>query len=243
MKHNLSQLAILKKSLNLLVIVAMIFGMVVPAFAEESPITNQQEQEADYTELLKEVEAQKTRYEHAVQQMERHLSIDDKGLLQLDVDSGLTLGIDERTFQELSLALALTNERIASGKLSLQEIALQDGKNIFGEEIQRNPEGYMPTCAGWTGITYSVWGPVYYLNDCHTQTVTNLLGAGAGAGAICAFLSTIFQFYPGVAVCTLLGGLFAIGGGLMAAVNAWGGFQGIYFQQAWTGPILWWWHQ
>jgi hypothetical protein len=239
----LSQLAILKKSLNLLVIVAMIFGMVVPAFAEESPITNQQEQEADYTELLKEAEAQKTRYEHAVQQMERHIFVGKDGLFHLEVESGTALGIDEEIYQELSTALAKTNELIASGRLTLEEIAFANGKNVFGEEVQRNGDGYTLACAGWTGQVYTWMGPRTYLNHCDTEIVIGLIQMAAGVAALCGLIAPMLGAAPVGAVCLLAAGLYAIGAGAIQAVNALGGHQGIYIQQFWIGDIAYFWHQ
>jgi hypothetical protein len=243
MKHNLSQLAILKKSLNLLVIVAMLFGMIGPAFAEESPITNQQEQEADYTELLKEVEAQKIRYEHAVQQMERHIYVGKDGLFHLEVESGTALGIDEEIYEELGSALARTNDLIASGKLALEEIAFADGRNIFGEEVRLDNAGYMVSCAGWTGVIYTWQGPRVFLNDCHTQTLIYLIGVGAGLATICAAIGALLQGYPIALVCGLVAGVLAVGAGALGAVNSWGGFQGLWFQLDWTYNLLYFWHQ
>lgn len=242
MKTKLNHFNVLRKLISLVVVMTMLMGVTVTAFAQENHVVRQQEQEVDYDKILKEVEAQKARYEQAVQRMEQHIYLNEDGLLQIDVEKGLVLGIDEALFQELNSALAITNEHIASGKLSLEEIAFSDGTNIFGEVVQQYNDGYVLACAGWTGVTYTWQGPRIYTNHCHTEMIINALVTGGGAAAICALA---FAKVPPVnIICGAAVAITAIGAGTIGFINAMGGHQGVYFQLNWAhNSVLYMWHQ
>ncbi len=245
MKTNFSHLDILKKLFSLIVVMSMLINVTTPVFAQENLEDGQQEQKVD-DEILKDIEAheaQKARYEHAIQQMEQYIYVNKDGLFQIDVEKGSDLGIDEALFLEFTSALAITNEYIASGKLTLEEIAFSDGSNIFGELIPKDTDGYVLACAGWTGEINTIIGPRLYLNHCHTGVLTSLMFAGSGASGLCAFFAGFYGILPLSAVCAFATGILVIGGHTINGVNALGGYNGVWFQTNWNGNIISFWHQ
>jgi len=174
--------------------------------------------------------------------MEPHLYVGVDGLLHLDVDSGEAIGVPDAIFQELNAGLSMANAQIQAGDLTVEDIALSNGMNMLGQKApvyNVSPETMSAlgvTCAGWTGVTYNWYGPRYYLDDCKAQALAGALGSAAGA---VAFLSGLGFNIP----ADVVGGLLAMGGGIIWAIDAWGGFQGIYIQTSWGGYLGWVWHQ
>ncbi len=231
--------------LHLLLVVALLLTFAAPAFAEGGPTPDKAN---PYPDLPKAGDqwilnlGAKQAYEDAIQKMEPHLYLGVDGLLHLDVDSGQTIGVPDDIFQELSSGLAIANAHILAGDLQIEDIALSNGMNLLGQEAPvhvLSPETMSAmgvTCAGWTGVIYTWYGPRYYLDECKTQALEGALWMGAGAAAIASFF--------GVDVpADLIGGILAIGAGAIQAVDGWGGNRGVYFQTSWWGQFGWMWHQ
>ncbi len=231
--------------LHLLLVVALLLTFAAPAFAEGGPGPDKANPYPDLPKAgdkwIQNLEA-KQAYEDAIQKMEPHLYLGIDGQLHLDVDSGQAIGVPDDIFQELSSGLAIANAHIQAGDLQIEDIALSNGMNMLGQRApvySVSPETMSAlgvTCAGWTGIAYNWYGPRYYLDDCKAQALAGVLGGAAGA---VAFFSGLGFNIP----ADVVGGLLAMGGGAIWAIDAWGGFQGIYVQTSWYGTLGWVWHQ
>lgn len=98
-------------------------------------------------------------------------------------------------------------------------------------------------CAGRTMMLRRWYGAVFYLDECVTQVIEGLLWMGAGAATICSLLTAFFGQLPVSLICGMAAGLAGIGAGAIQAIDGAGANQGIIISAAWTGRILWIWHQ
>lgn len=236
----------IQKIASFLLVLVLLFPSAVPALAAKVTPSRPDKMPPSFQlpksqRWIQNVE-RKRAYEDAIRKMERHLYLGADGLLHLDVDSGEAIGVPNDVFQELSSGLAITNAHLRAGDLRVNDIALSNGTNLLGQRVplrRVSPEtmsAVRASCAGWTGITYTWFGPRYYLDNCMAQALAAALASAAGA---VAFFSGLGFNIPADAI----GGLLAFGGGYILAVDALGGFQGIYIQVFWSGSLGWIWHQ
>ena len=246
----------MKKALGLLLCISVLWGSAQSVFAQDALPSNAPAQ--DIPPAVREQLERKSRYENAIQRLERHLTVGPDGLLHLDVDRSPDIGVPGNIIDELQTGMQAVNDQVRAGAIGIEDVLLSSGRSVSDPEAPRPPvvvsatPGDVPqqavACAGWTGIRWFWYGPRLYLNECHTQTLQSVLETGPDVSVLCAALSngTSADIPVGIA-CGFAAGLVDISARALHAIDSWGGNQGVYFQLTWLNRVGWrvnWmWHQ
>src|SRR5262245_30779829 len=206
-----------------------------PETSPSSPVVQvQQEITPSIKSQIKAQRRQERQFMRAVSEMEKHLFVDG-GALKLDIEDGDSIGIDKETFAALKFNLEETNNLLRVGELSISEVRLSTEATIVGN---RDVGGSLDlqACAGLNGVRNYWWGQRFYFDTCKTQVMVGLLTVGAGASALCAV------FTPARIPCGVVAAILTIGAGALYALDALGGFHGVYIART-RGGVTWVWHQ
>lgn len=233
----------LSLALTLVLVTTVLFAGICPAAAsqpEGGVAQNQVEFQANLERSLM--------VRQAVTIMERHMVVTDAGTISLDeaalsrdIDAGAAEGVEPAIFAQLTEALAQTNARIRAG-----EIVASDVFPSSASDLTSAVRSALQSCAGWTGVDDSWWGHTVYLNQCDTDQLIGLLQQGVGGAALCAAFVA-----PARVGCGIVVAIGEVGVGVLSAVHARGGYQGLYFVFIGTpldAPIgvaapIYFWHQ
>jgi hypothetical protein len=185
----------------------------------------------------------------AVRQMEAQLSVgtDHQIVINMTVFQATDAGLDAALFEHLLGALIETNKLLARGDITISDVSLSSGLNLFGETV--DPIDFSLStessllCAGQTNGYQRWYGYALYLDHCLTGQVIGLLNQLSGAAAVCALLSYRIKTIPVSIICAASAGLTQLGAGYIENINASGGYQGIIVDTDWWGHIIWVWHQ
>jgi hypothetical protein len=197
---------------------------------------------AGSSQELQDVQAEAARYEHAILEMENHLSVAN-GTITLDVTNGPDIGIDPDTFDILSRSLAQVNENLRSGKIHPSQVELH---STFGPAAQAAVPRLTPAgdCPGVDSFNTYWWGYKIRMNQCLVGEVVGIMQTDASVLAIeSAIAGIIAVAIPPVAIAAgiaaVAAGLWGIGQGVIQYYDSQCGNQGLAFNFLWVSPIPW----
>jgi hypothetical protein len=185
------------------------------------------------------INSESRKFKSALWSMEDHLFINNKGLLQLDVETGAAIGIDEETFSAVKAGMETTNTLLQSGEITLDQIALDDGEPLMPIS-GKGQDGFFAAsaaCAGRSGYSFSWWHLrlTIYLNECRTQELISLLQNGTQS--VCQIIVAWIGLSGFIAslACQGLARLVSLAASYLRKVDASGGYRGLVFQVSRSG--------
>jgi hypothetical protein len=147
-----------------------------------------------------------------------------------------------KTLSQAAAHLRVNPATVKGMVQALKRGNMQMGRGGLRREVDMEEE--TGSCAGTTDFSTHWWGTKLLLNECHTKALVESLGAGMSAAAACAVAIPVPQAKVACAIAAPLIGLSA---GLIKAIDALGGNQGIVIRQTWVSippapPVIIW-HQ
>ena len=199
--------------------------------------------EAELAQAAQVAQDKKSKREHAIQEMEKHLSVAKDGTVVLGVKSAADIQVDTDSFNELSQSLQAMNQLLRSGELRPSQIHLKTIKPAAAVEAEAAVTA-AGTCYGTDYFNTYWWGMYILTDECKSRDIINDCNAGAAAlGAIAAALLLI-PGAQGVSFWTKVAGLIlAAGGTYMNFIDQLGSDHGLEFSITWLFVISWIWHQ
>lgn len=199
-----------------------------------------QETELFDTELVEEVQPNRTQLQRKVQQqrvaharLKKAIKAMGKFVMKKNgvyrftmparnpKEAAARLGIDSSLFVGLLNSMKRRNAQLRSGRLSRSELELEGPSSPSTSSS--------PACPGHSGIRTYWWGTRMWLNECQVRQVLGMMQDGSGYAAICAALAAYFKAAPAAVVCGVLGGGLTIGAGAVNVIDGLGGNRGIIF--------------
>lgn len=181
----------------------------------------------------------KAKREHAIQEMEKHLSVAKDGTIVLGVKNPADIQVDPDSFNELSSSLQAVNHMLQTGQVRPNQIRLKtETQSPIMGEATITAAG---TCNGTDYFGTYWWGMRLYTDECGTQDIINAVKLGAsGAAALAAYLA--WTGHPAL-VLGLVSALLLLSAGLLAWIDELGGYRGLEFSVTWIFVVSWFWHQ
>ncbi len=185
------------------------------------------------------LQEKKAKREHAIQEMEKHLSVAKDGTIVLNVKGPADIQVDPDSFKELSTSLQSVNQLVRTGQLRPSQIHLKtETQSPMMAESIVTAAG---TCNGTDYFGVYWWGMRLYIDECVTQDVINAIKLGAaGAAAVAAYLA--WTAHPAL-LAALVAALLMLSAGLLGWVDELGGYRGLEFSVTWLFVVSWFWHQ
>lgn len=192
-------------------------------------------------------ERRKNTYEHAIQEMEKHISVAGDGQIILSAKSGPDIQVDPDIFNNLSNSLRHVNGLLVTRQLLPSQVHLKtpigEPSALLGALKTISDDASMVTagaCASFSWCQFFWWGIKIHMNECATQDLILDLQIQAAVWVIAA----LFALPAGGAASIAMGivaALFQLG----AAVVQWRdntcGNVGIVVTVPWTVIGLWIW--
>jgi len=188
----------------------------------------------------------KARHIHAIQEMEKHLSVAHDGTIVLDVKNASDIQVDPDSFNELSMSLQVVNHLLRTGMVQPSEIRLKTEMPLQSPLAAEAIITAAGTCNGSDYLGKYWWGLRLYIDECITQDVVNGLKLGAAGAAVAA--AALALGVPGVTTIpagapALVAALLLLGVAAITFVDGLGGNRGMEFAYTWIFNISWFWHQ
>jgi len=141
-------------------------------------------------------EAERRRFNRAVEILARHLRVGSNGILQISdaqvsdaIETGQKEGISRRIFRELLISLDVANEQILEGNLRGGSQLISPGIEVTRQGSQSKDSGTvygLASCRGESSRTYHWWGIRMKLNSCQARTLIYYCTIEAGALSLCS---------------------------------------------------------
>ncbi len=202
--------------------------------------------DAEMAQAAQSAQDKKNKREHAIQEMEKHLSVAKDGTIVLGVKSATDIQVDPDSFNELSQSLQAMNQLLRSGELRPSQIHLKTtvpaaAAATAAAEPDVTAAG---VCYGSDYFNTYWWGMYLLTDECKTRDIINDCLSGGGAlGAIAAILALI-PGCQGVSFIAKVAGLvLGAGGSYMNFIDQLGSDHGLEFSITWLFIISWVWHQ
>ena len=184
---------------------------------------------------LEDLKARKADYEHAIGEMEKHLSVASDGTIVLDVKNAADIHVNPDAFDELGKSLQKVNTLLRINQLQPTQVGL---KTDFGPSVVM--EARITAAGSCPGIdhTYTYWwGHQIDLNECQTQKLIADLQIGAGVAALVALLTA--ALVPIAIIAGVIGAIMAIEQGVFQYYDQQCGHQGIAIYMTYFSDIPW----
>jgi hypothetical protein len=181
------------------------------------------------------VDATKTKYQHAINEIEKHLSASSDGTIVLSVKDPAEINVEPDVFDELSKSLGKVNNLLHTGQLHGSHVGLKTdfGASAALVEPRMTAAG---SCAGTDQTFIYWWGAKVDFNECATQEIIAGMQAGTGIAAIVALIFGA----TGVGVLTaVIGALLALGQGVIQYYDQVCGHRGVAIYFTWFSVIPW----
>ena len=172
-------------------------------------------------------------YPRAITEMESHIEVQSDGNLVLDSASLSRSQSLTPIRQELQVSLQYVNSQLHSAQLGLNQVRLQTKKQILRDQTIALDE----QCSSQNVRDTYWWGKRWWLDECTTRHLLDLMASGADAGTIVAWAFPLLALHDAAVT-----GLLGLGAAAIQAIDAQGNFHGITINRAWSGH-LWVWHQ
>jgi hypothetical protein len=184
---------------------------------------------------VQDMEARKAKYEHAIAEMEKHLSVESDGTIVLKVKSAAEIHVDPSAFGELSKSLQKANARLRADHLHPTQVRLTTD---FGPSVaQMSPHlTAAGRCAGNDYTYHYWWGFRADIDECLTQKMIALLQVDAGVAAIGAL---VFAAVGVGILMAFVGAVEAIGQGIMQYYDEQCGHNGIAIYVTYFSVVPW----
>ena len=196
-------------------------------------------QTAVYSVDVQKMQEKKAKREHAIQEMEKHLSVAKDGTIVLGAKSATDIQVDPDSFNELSSSLQAVNHLLKIGQLRPTDIRLKT--EMQSPMMASETVTAAGTCNGVDYFGTYWWGMRLYVDECGTQDIINAIKLGAsGAAALAAYLA--WTGHPAL-ILGLVSALLALSAGLLAWIDELGGYKGLEFSITWIFVASWFWHQ
>ncbi len=196
-------------------------------------------QTAVFATDVQSMQDKKAKREHAIQEMEKHLSVAKDGTIELNVKGPTDIQVDADSFNELSASLQAVNQMLHKGQLQPSQIRLKtEAQPTAMTEAIITAAG---TCNGTDYFGIYWWGMRLYIDECVTQDVINGMKLGAaGVATVAAYLA--WTAHPAL-VLGLAAAIILLSAGLLAWIDELGGYRGLEFSVTWLFVVSWFWHQ
>ncbi len=197
---------------------------------------------------VQDLERIKNTYEHAIQEMEKHISVAHDGTIVLSAKSGPDIQVDPDAFNNLSNSLQHLNGLLRNHQVFPSQIRLKTpigGSSTVSAALKATANDASiitaGACASTTWFEFYWWGFRLHLNECATQELIALLYTLAIGALVYALISL---FWPPSWIDALMYGIAAallfIGANLLKAQDQACGNQGLvlhvsYFPGIWVG--------
>ena len=188
----------------------------------------------------------KSKREHAIQEMEKHLSVAKDGTVVLGVKSATDIQVDPDSFNELSQSLQAMNQLLRSGQLHASQIHLKTAiPATAAAAAAAEPDVTAAgVCYGSDYFNTYWWGMYLLTDECKTRDIINDCLSGSGAlSAIAAILALIPGCQQLSFLMKLAGLVLGAGGSYMNFIDSLGSDHGLEFSITWLFIISWVWHQ